>query len=58
VVVTRDAAGLAVRGGPRLAPHEVTMPAVLDALAPFIRAHPEQWWMWPYLPPAFDSAGS
>jgi lauroyl/myristoyl acyltransferase len=58
LVVTRDHAGLAVRAGARLAPEEVTMPAVLDALAPFIRSHPEQWWMWPYLPPAFDSAGS
>lgn len=56
LVVTRDRHGLAVRSGPRLAPDAVTMAAVLEALAPFIRAYPEQWWMWPYMPPAFDSA--
>jgi hypothetical protein len=55
LVVTRDRHGLAVCPGPRLAPEAVDMPAVLDALAPFIRKHPEQWWMWPYLPPAFDT---
>lgn len=58
LVVTRDRDGLAVRAGARLESATVTMPAVLDALAPFIRAYPEQWWMWPYLPAAFDSAGS
>ena len=31
--------------------------SVLDALVPFIRSYPDQWWMWPYLPPAIDSAG-
>jgi hypothetical protein len=57
VAVTRASDGFTVTAGPRLAPGTITMPAVLDALAPFIRSHPDQWWMWPYLPPAIDSAG-
>jgi hypothetical protein len=56
LAVTREAHGLAVRTGPRIPPGATDMPTVLEALVPFIRAHPEQWWMWPYLPPAFDSA--
>lgn len=52
LVVTRDARGFEVHVGPRLDAGDVTMPAVLDALAPFIRAHADQWWMWPYLPTA------
>lgn len=56
LAVTRDAAGFAVLAGPRLAAGDVTMATVMEALAPFIRAHPGQWWMWPYLPAAVDSA--
>lgn len=52
LAVTREARGFTLRFGPRLAPGTITMPAVLDALAPFIRAHADQWWMWPYLPSA------
>jgi hypothetical protein len=52
LAVTRDARGFALRLGPRLEAGAVSMPAVLDALAPFIRAHADQWWMWPYLPTA------
>lgn len=52
LAVTREARGFRLRFGPRLAPGPITMPAVLDALAPFIRAHADQWWMWPYLPTA------
>lgn len=52
LAVTRDARGLSLRLGPRLDPGAVSMPAVLDALAPFIRAYADQWWMWPYLPAA------
>jgi hypothetical protein len=57
LAVTRGHTGFAVHAGPRLAPGGVDMPAVLDALAPFIRAYADQWWMWPYLPAAVDSAG-
>ncbi len=56
LAVTREPDGFAVRVGPRLAAGEATLAAVLAALAPFVRAHPDQWWMWPYLPPAIDSA--
>ncbi|MCC6847880.1 MAG: hypothetical protein IT294_05215 [Deltaproteobacteria bacterium] len=52
LAITRDARGFTVRAGPRVPAGEVEMPAVLDALVPFVRAHPEQWWMWPYLPRA------
>lgn len=50
LAVTREAHGLRVHVGPRLAAGTITMPAVLEALSPFIRAHAGQWWMWPYLP--------
>jgi hypothetical protein len=56
--VTREANGLAVRLGPRIAGgggDDRLLADVLDALAPFIRAHPDQWWMWPYLPAAIDT---
>ncbi|MCC6763055.1 MAG: hypothetical protein IT293_00185 [Deltaproteobacteria bacterium] len=52
LAITRDARGFAVHAGPRVPAGAVDMPVVLDALAPFVRAHPEQWWMWPYLPAA------
>ncbi len=52
LAVTREPRGFRLHLGPRLAPGTVTMPAVLDALAPFIRTHADQWWMWPYLPAA------
>jgi lauroyl/myristoyl acyltransferase len=52
LAVTRDAGRFTLRMGPRLAPGTITMPAVLDALAPFIRAHADEWWMWAYLPSA------
>lgn len=52
LAVTREPRGLTLRMGPRLAPGTITMPAVLDALAPFIRAHAHEWWMWAYLPAA------
>lgn len=52
LAVTRDARGFTLLFGPRLPAGTITMPAVLDALAPFIRAHADQWWMWPYLPTA------
>ena len=60
LAVTREANGLVVRAGPRIAGggrDDRLLGDVLDALAPFIRAHADQWWMWPYLPPAIDSAG-
>jgi lauroyl/myristoyl acyltransferase len=58
--ITREAEGIAVRPGPRLEPAsgargDGVLADVLVALAPFIRAHADQWWMWPYLPAAFDS---
>ena len=58
LAVTRDVAGFTLHVGPRIAPHggDGALAAVVEALAPFIRAHPDQWWMWPYLPAAFDSA--
>ena len=59
LAVTRAAHGLAVHAGPRIASggrDERLLGDVLDALAPFIRAHADQWWMWPYLPAAIDSA--
>jgi len=52
LAVTRDGRGFTLRMGPRLAAGTITMPAVLDALAPFIRAHAHEWWMWAYLPSA------
>lgn len=52
LAVTRGARGFTLRFGPRLAPGTITMTAVLDALAPFIRAHADEWWMWAYLPTA------
>lgn len=61
LVVTRESQGLAVRPGPRLEPRPSArgdhrlLADVLEALTPFVRAHPDQWWMWPYLPAAFDS---
>lgn len=57
LAVTRAAHGLAVHAGPRIASggrDDRLLADVLDALAPFIRAHAEQWWMWPYLPAAID----
>lgn len=56
LAITREPRGFVVRPGPRLAPDEVDLPAVLHALAPFIGDFPDQWWMWPYLPTAIDSA--
>jgi hypothetical protein len=56
LAVTREPKGFAVRPGPLLAPDAVDLSAVLHALAPFIADFPGQWWMWPYLPPAIDSA--
>jgi hypothetical protein len=58
LAIVRAADGFAILPGPRIPAGAVALSAVLDALAPFIRAHPDQWWMWPYLPPAFDSAPS
>ncbi len=58
LAITRGSRGFTVRPGPLLAPDEVDLPAVVRALAPFIADAPEQWWMWPYLPTAFDSARS
>lgn len=61
LAVTREQHGLAVRPGPRLEARRAArgddrlLADVLDALAPFIRAYADQWWMWPYLPAAFDS---
>ena len=55
LAVVRAPAGFTLHVGPRLAPGGIEMPAVLDALAPFIRRYPGQWWMWPYLPPVIDS---
>lgn len=52
LAVTRDGRGFTLRMGPRVAAGTITMPAVLDALAPFIRAHAHEWWMWAYLPSA------
>jgi len=58
LVVTRGRERLAVRRGALVeaASSADLLAAVLDALAPFIRAHADEWWMWPYLPPAFDTA--
>jgi hypothetical protein len=56
LAVTRGAAGLALHAGPRLAPDEAAdVPAIVRALTPFIHDFADQWWMWPYLPPAIDS---
>ena len=56
LAITRGAAGLTVHAGPRLGPHEARdLAAVLRGLAPFIHDFADQWWMWPYLPPAIDS---
>jgi hypothetical protein len=52
LAITREPNGIVVHAGPRLAPEAVELPAVLEALAPFIRRHADQWWMWPYLPSA------
>jgi hypothetical protein len=57
LAVTREQGRFVVHPGPCVEPGAVDVQAVLDALAPFIRAHPEQWWMWPYLPPAIDRTG-
>lgn len=56
LAVTREPRDFSVRPGPWLAADEVDLPAVLHALAPFIADFADQWWMWPYLPPAIDSA--
>jgi hypothetical protein len=52
LAVVREANGIVVHAGPRIPPAAVDLPTVLEALAPFIRAHPDQFWMWPYLPAA------
>ena len=52
LAITREPRGFCVRPGPCLAPDQVDLPAVLHALAPFIADFADQWWMWPYLPPA------
>jgi hypothetical protein len=55
VVTLRRPDGFVVHFGRRLAPakdaHEL-LAAALGELALFVRAHPDEWWMWPYLEPA------
>jgi lauroyl/myristoyl acyltransferase len=50
VACLRERDGCALVAGPRVPAEAVDMPTVLEALTPFIRAHPGAWWMWPYLP--------
>jgi hypothetical protein len=52
LAVIRTDDGFTIWPGARIPADAVDLQAVLDALTPFIRAHPEQWWMWPYLPAA------
>ncbi len=52
LAVIRTDDGFTIWPGPRFAPDAVDLQGVLDVLASFVRAHPEQWWMWPYVPGA------
>jgi hypothetical protein len=60
LVITRGRDGFGVHAGPPLPPPtgDGLVAAVLDGLAPFIRAHAGEWWMWPYVPAAIDDAPS
>jgi lauroyl/myristoyl acyltransferase len=54
-VVTRSERGrFTVEFGPRLPASlgDALLAETIDALASFVRVHPDEWWMWPYLEPA------
>jgi len=51
VVTLSTPAGFTIELGPRLAPSlgDALLEETMAALACFVRAHPDEWWMWPYL---------
>jgi len=52
VVALSRSSGFVVRFGRRLPPEgsaDDLLAAAIDELAAFVRLHPDEWWMWPYL---------